>query len=188
MASALLRSRGSGYGPFPNTDFRPRLLLQAPQASDPHLSHLGPPVDKNRGDTIKVDSHHVSGMLRGPSRSLEPCSSVQLADMVSSFRGLRGCDSGERTARTGGEGLDDGGKAEKTDGHVKHRIRQTHTGIEGTVQGTHDKAHCFHRRTPVSRLDIYPSNSMCSVFLGIPRQASKLQGSFQRFHPKLILP
>lgn len=65
MALALLRSRGSGYGPFPNTDFRPRLLLQVPQASDPRLSHLEPPVDKNRGDTIKAGYHHVPGMPSG---------------------------------------------------------------------------------------------------------------------------
>lgn len=58
--------------------------------------------------------------------------------------------------------------------HVKHRVRQTHTGTDGMVQGAHDKAHCLNLRTPVLRLCTDPSSSRCPVFLGIPR-ASELQ-------------
>lgn len=69
-------------------------------------------------------------------------------------------------------------QAEKTGEHVKHRLRQTHTGTGGMVQGTHDKAHRLNCGTLVLRLCIDSSNSRCPEFLGIPRpQNSKRRGS-----------
>lgn len=41
--------------------------------------------------------------------------------------------------------------------HVKHRVRQTHTGTDGMVQGAHNKAQCLNLRTLVLRLCIDPS-------------------------------
>lgn len=68
--------------------------------------------------------------------------------------------------------------ASREDGeHVKHRLRQTHTGTGGVVQGTHDKAHCLNLRTLVLRLCIDSNNSRFPEFLGIPRpQNSKRRG------------
>lgn len=72
---------------------------------------------------------------------------------------------------------------------VKHRVRQTHTGTDGMVQGAHDKAHRLNLRTPVLRLRIDPSSSRYPVFLGIPRpQNSKRRGHSHSFHQIITLP